>query len=70
MTSHSDIAIHNKGKIPWYLYFVGGMVYTALGGWLFAESSPLAWICLLSAPVGFFYAWRGWQRETQPRGEP
>ena len=70
MTSHSDIAINNKGKIPWYLYFVGGMVYTALGGWLFAESAPLAWICLLSAPVGFFYAWRGWQREAQHRGEP
>jgi len=56
MTSHSNMAVNSKGKIPWYLYFVGGMVYTALGGWLFAESSPLAWICLLSAPVGFFYA--------------
>ena len=68
MTSHSDIAINNKGKIPWYLYFVGGMIYTALAGWLFAESSPLAWVCLLSAPVGFFYAWRRWQHETQHRG--
>ncbi len=70
MTSHSNMALNNKGKIPWYLYFVGSMVYTALGGWLFAESSQLAWICLLSAPVGFFYAWRGWQRETQHKGEP
>jgi hypothetical protein len=64
------MALNNKGKIPWYLYFVGGMVYTALGGWLFAESSLLAWICLLSAPVGFFYAWRGWQQQTQHSGEP
>ena len=56
MTSHGNMALNSKGKIPWYLYFVGGMVYTALGGWLFAESLPLAWICLLSAPVGFFYA--------------
>ena len=69
MTSHQDIALNRKGKIPWYLYFVGGMVNTALAGWLFAESSPLAWICMLSAPVGFFYAWRGWQQETQHRGD-
>jgi len=54
MTYHSDMALNTKGKIPWYLYFVGGMVYTALGWWLFAESSPLAWVCLLSAPVGIF----------------
>ena len=69
MTSHNHMTINNKGKIPWYFYFVGGMVYTALAGWLFAEASPLAWICLLSAPVGFFYAWRGWQQETQHGGE-
>ena len=53
MTSHSDMALNNKWKIPWYLYFVGGMIYTTLAGWLFAESSPLAWICMLCAPVGF-----------------
>ena len=58
MTSHSDMALNDKGRIPWYLYFVGGMVYIALGGWLFAESSPL----------GFFYAWRRWQQETEHRG--
>ena len=68
MTSHSDMALNNKWKIPWYLYFVGGMIYTTLAGWLFAESSPLAWICILSAPVGFFYAWRRWQQETEHRG--
>jgi hypothetical protein len=61
MTSHSDMELNSKGMIPWYLYFVGGMVYTALASWLFAESSPLAWICLLGAPMGFFYGWRGWQ---------
>ena len=31
MTSHSNMALNNKGKIPWYLYFVGGVVYTAVG---------------------------------------
>ena len=69
MTSHSNMALNNKGKIPWYLYFVGGVVYTALGGWLFAESSPLAWMCLLSAPVGFFYAWKVWEQDRQHRDE-
>ena len=69
MTSHSDMALNNKWKIPWYLYFVGGMIYTTLAGWLFAESSPLAWICMLSASVGFFYAWRGWNHNTQHSGD-
>ena len=69
MTSHSDMALNYKWKIPWYLYFVGGMIYTTLAGWLFAESSPLAWICMLSAPVGFFYAWRGWNHNTQHSGD-
>lgn len=30
MTSHNHMTINNKGKIPWYFYFVGGMVYTAV----------------------------------------
>ena len=38
-------------------------IYTALGGWLAADSSPLAIVCILSAPVGFFYAWRAWKQE-------
>ena len=53
MTSHSDMTLNKKSKIPWYAYGVGGVIYTALAGWLLTESSPLAWICLLSAPVGF-----------------
>jgi len=69
MTSHSNPGFNNKGQIPWYLYFVGGMVYTALGGWLSGDSSALAWICIFSAAVGFFYAWRGWRHETQQRGD-
>jgi hypothetical protein len=69
VTSHSDMALNNKGKIPLYLYFVGGMIYIALAGWLFAESSPLAWICMLSGPVGFFYAWRGWKHAPPSRNE-
>ena len=69
MTSHSDMALNKKSKIPWYAYGVGGAIYAALAGWLLTESSPLAWICLLSAPVGFFYTWRGWQHETHHRGD-
>ncbi len=56
MTSRSDLALSSKGKIPWYVYCIGGVIYTALGSWLFVESSLLAWMCLLSSPVGFFYA--------------
>lgn len=69
MTSQTDTAVNRKGKIPWYLYFVGAAIYTALGGWLFAESSPLAWVCLISAPVGFFYAWGAWKKEKQDKGK-
>lgn len=54
-----------KGGIPWYVYFGGSTVYTALGGWLAAESSLLAIICIISAPIGFFYAWRAWKQEKQ-----
>jgi 4-hydroxybenzoate polyprenyltransferase len=67
MTTQTDIAIYRKGKILWYVYFIGAAIYTAFAGWLFAESSPLAWICLISAPVGFFYAWRAWKQEKQDR---
>ena len=37
MTSQTDIALNKKGKIPWYVYFVGGVIYTVLAGMLFAE---------------------------------
>jgi hypothetical protein len=69
MTSRTDTAVNKKGKIPWYLYFIGAAIYAALAGWLLAESSPLAWVCLISAPVGFFYAWGAWKREKQNRVE-
>ena len=65
MTSHSDRALNKTGTIPWYVYFVGGVLYTVLAGWLLTESSPLAWICLLSAPVGYFYAWKAWEQDQQ-----
>jgi 4-hydroxybenzoate polyprenyltransferase len=67
MTSRTDTVVKKKGKIPWYLYFIGAAIYTVLAGWLFAESSPLAWVCFISAPVGFFYAWGAWKREKQNR---
>lgn len=69
MTLHSDMTLNKKSKIPWYAYGVGGAIYAALAGWLLTESSPLAWICLLSAPVGFFYAWKGWRQKQQHSGE-
>ena len=65
MTSRTDTAVNRKSKIPWYVYFIGAAIYTALAGWLFAESSLLAWVCLISAPVGFFYAWGAWKKEEQ-----
>ena len=37
----------------------------ALVVWLAADSSPLAIVCILSAPVGFFFAWRAWKQEKQ-----
>jgi 4-hydroxybenzoate polyprenyltransferase len=67
MTSQTDTSLKKNGKIAWYVYFIGAAIYTALAGWLFAESSPLAWICLISAPVGFFYAWGAWKKEKQDR---
>jgi len=67
MTSQTDTSLKKNGKIAWYVYFIGAAIYTVLAGWLFAESSPLAWICLISAPVGFFYAWGAWKKEKQDR---
>ena len=66
MTSPTDTPAGKKSTFPWSIvYFVGAVIYTALAGWLFAESSPLAWVCIISAPVGFFYAWSAWKRERR-----
>lgn len=65
MSSQPGTPLKKKGKIPWYVYFGGSVIYTALGGWLAAESSLLAIICIISAPVGFFFAWRAWKQERQ-----
>ncbi|HEX7092231.1 MAG TPA: hypothetical protein VF205_01035 [Nitrospiraceae bacterium] len=69
MTSQTDKALNKKGKIPWYVYFVGGVIYTVLAGMLFAESTlpVLAWICSISAPLGFYYAWGAWKQGTRNR---
>jgi len=69
MTSHTDAVVNKKGKMPWYVYFIGAAIYAALAGWMFAESSPLAWICLISAPLGFYYAWGAWKQEKRNRGD-
>lgn len=65
MTSQTDRPLKKKDKIPWYVYFLGSSIYTALGGWLAAESSLLAIICIISAPIGFFYAWETWKKEKR-----
>jgi hypothetical protein len=65
MASQTDPPVKKKRGIPWYVYFVGSAIYTVLGGWLFAESSLLALICIISAPVGFFFAWRAWKQDRQ-----
>ena len=69
MTSQTDKALNKKGKIPWHVYFVGGIIYTVLAGMLFAESTlpVLAWICSISAPLGFYYAWGAWKQGTRNR---
>jgi hypothetical protein len=67
MSPTTDTPVKKKRGIPWYLYFGGSAIYTALGGWLAAESSPLAVVCILSAPVGFFFSWRAWKQEKQDR---
>ena len=65
MGSQSDTPLKKKGKIPWYVYFGGSVIYTALGGWLLEESSLLAVICIISAPVGFFFAWKAWKQDKE-----
>ena len=65
MTSQTDTPLNKKRRTPWYVYFLGSSIYTALGGWLAPESSLLATICIVSAPVGFFYARRAWEKEKQ-----
>ena len=69
MTSQTNSTLNRKSKISWHVYIVGGVIYTVLAGWLFAESdSPtLAWICAISAPLGFYSAWGAWRREKQHR---
>jgi heme/copper-type cytochrome/quinol oxidase subunit 4 len=68
MTSPTHTVSKKMSKIPWHvIYFVGGVIYTVLAVWLFAESSPLAWICAIFAPVGFFFAWGAWKREKRTR---
>jgi len=69
MTSQTDRALGRKSKIPWYVYCVGGVIYAVLASWLFTESdSPtLAWICAMSAPLGFYSDWGAWRREKLHR---
>ena len=68
MTSQTDTPSKKKRRIPWYVYFLGSSIYTALGGWLVAESSLLAWVCLISAPSGIFLCLGGLEtRETRQR---
>ena len=62
MTMQTGTPSKKKRGTPWYVYFGGSSIYTALGGWLASESSPLAIICIISAPIGFFYAWRAWRQ--------
>ncbi len=71
MTSRTDTPLHRKGRIPWYGYFVGGVIYTVLAVVLFADSAwpVLAWICAISAPLGFYYAWGAWKREKRNRDD-
>ncbi len=68
MTSHTDRPPKKMCRIPWSVYFLGSSIYTALGGWLAVESSLLAIICLISAPIGFFYAWEAWKKEKRGKG--
>jgi len=71
MTSRTDKVVNRKGKIPWYVYLVGGVIYTVLAALLFAESTlpVLAWICVISAPLGFYYAWGAWEQEKRNRDD-
>jgi hypothetical protein len=69
MTSRTDKAVNRKSKIPWYVYCVGGVIYAVLAVMLFAESAlpVLAWICAISAPLGFYYAWGAWNQPKRNR---
>ena len=72
MTSPTDTPLNKKSKIPWYIvYFVGGVLYTVFAIVLFVDSTwpVLAWICAISAPLGFFYAWGAWKQEKRTRGD-
>ena len=71
MTSRTGTGVNRKGTIPWYVYLVGGIIYTILAVTLFAESSlpVLAWICVISAPLGFYYAWTARKQEKRNRGD-
>lgn len=67
MTSRTDSILNRTDKIPWYGYFVGSTLYTTFASVLFAESAlpVLAWICAISAPLGFYYAWGAWKQEKR-----
>ena len=68
MTSPTDTPLKKKSKIPWSIvYFVGGILYAIFAFWLFTDGTwpLLAWICALSAPMGFYYAWGAWKREKR-----
>ena len=54
MASRTDTVMNKKREIPWYVYFVGGVIYTVLAVRLFRESTlpVLAWTCVISAPLG------------------
>ena len=69
MTTQTDTALNRKSKIPWYVYFIGAAIYTVLAIMLFEESTfpVLAWICVISAPLGFYYAWGAWKQDKQNR---
>jgi 4-hydroxybenzoate polyprenyltransferase len=70
MTSQSDTPLNKKSKFRWSIvYFLGAVIYTAFAGWLFSESSPLAWVCIISAPLGFYFAWGAWKQEKQNSGD-
>ena len=71
MTSRTHPALNRKGRIPWYGFFVGGVIYTILAVVLFARStSPvLAWICAISAPLGFYFAWGAWNQDKRNRDD-
>jgi L-asparagine transporter-like permease len=71
MTSRTDTVVNRKGKIPWYVYLVGGVIYTVLAVMLFEESTlpVLAWICTISAPLGFYYARGAWKQDKRNRDD-